>query len=349
MVRLMSASSRPQRRAEAKAKAKPKARRQKSSGGGGTDSIMAIFDNVEKGDMMYMKTCFEQSPALVPWIASLLRDGSLLQSLARKQAGEQPLCLGKRIPVKCKRYRHLPPRFWELVWVNLGVCEASEFEVKSNKLPLLKHQEVAEWALRMSLDAFLARNHKAADFEGPLIAVLQMRHNDVGSRLRTSQLRYIKSRLYGYFHIPDEFEGEVIICGQRGLMLTATTQELAATATDWELEENTNHDARLVSRSLAFSQGLFCLLFSQRPELRDAPEFAPHDDGVEFPDAANAFPDPKSYDSAAKRLVNSDGGNGAQDGVTTVSPGGTVTVTPVKRRRSIMDSPSAIVPFSPGA
>ena len=60
---------------------------------------------------------------------------------------------------------------------------AEDFTVKENKLTVEEHQNIAEWGLRCNLDGFVPSGHKAASYEGPLIAVLVARHVSVGSPL----------------------------------------------------------------------------------------------------------------------------------------------------------------------
>ena len=135
--------------------------------------------------------------------------------------------------------------------------------------------------------------------------------------------------------------------GRKGLKIVVVSPEVAASTDDWRLEEITNFDARLVSMKLSFSQGLFTLLRRQHPLLSE--EYHEHDDAFECPDAANSFPDPKTYDQSAKRLQISCESPGSSETIS--SPNGPVIITPIKKRRSIVEeSPMyTIIPLQDGA
>ena len=299
--------------------------------------MLDMFDGVEKTDLQYLINGFKKSPSLVPWVASLMRDGQLLKALSIKTEGAQPMALGKKMAGKFKRFRNLPRRFWELTWVNLKIAPADAFVEKENKFILEVHQALAEWIFRLMMDALLPSQHKAAQYEGPLIAVLLSRNKAVGSRCADLSLARIKQGIFGYFYIPPDFAttGEIIVQGGKGMKIKVVAVEIAESVDDWIIEENTNFDCRLVSPQLQFGQGLFCLLFTQHPETKKL--YPEHDDAFEFPNAADGFPDPKAYSAAAMIQGEETPSSGSAS-----SPDGTVTVTPIKRRRPLFDSPSAL-------
>ena len=56
-----------------------------------------IFSDIERADVAYVHKGFKASPQLVPWLASLMRDGVLAKMLQVKLAGEQPAQLGTKV------------------------------------------------------------------------------------------------------------------------------------------------------------------------------------------------------------------------------------------------------------
>ena len=78
-----------------------------------------------------------------------------------------------------------------------------------------------------------------------------------------------------------------------------------------------------------------------------AAEYLEHDEAFEYTDAAKDFPDPKSYDQSAQRLLISS--DDAATSASASSPSGPVIITPIKKRRNIVDSPTAIVPLQDGS
>lgn len=101
----------PKRSAPAKTPAKSKAAVQ--------NSALDLFNDVEKSGLQYLMRGFEANSGLAPWLASLMRDGILEKTMRLKQVGTQHLELGKKLPEKCRRARNLPPRLWDLLWLNL--------------------------------------------------------------------------------------------------------------------------------------------------------------------------------------------------------------------------------------
>ena len=129
MVKLSSGKNRPQAPRIRKVPTKPKrAGILKAEVG---SNLLDMFDDVEKQDLQFVVNGFKKSPSLVPWIASLMREGVLLRSLSMKMEGSQPMALGRKLPPKCKRLRNLPPRFWELLWVNI-LAKQEDFQIKEN-------------------------------------------------------------------------------------------------------------------------------------------------------------------------------------------------------------------------
>ena len=337
MVKLSSGKNRPQAARPKRMTRKPtRAGLLKTEAGA---NLLDMFDGVEKQDLAFVVNGFKKSPSLLPWIASLMREGVLLRSLSMKMEGTQPMALGRKLPPKCKRLRNLSPRFWELLWVNIWAT-AEDFQLKENKLTVEEHQSLAEWGLRVVLDAFIPSSHKAACYEGPLIAVLVARHVAVGSPFAGLTMSKVLKKIIGYFHLGHGFaeSGEVIVNGRKGLTISAVSSEVARSTDDWKLEEITNFDARLVSANLSFSQGLFTLLHRQHPSV--AEEYGAHDDAFEYPDAADSFPDPKAYDQSAQRLQITSESASSSEGAN--SPNGPVIITPIKKRRSIVESPTPI-------
>lgn len=302
-------------------------------------SALDLFNDVEKSDLQFLIKGFEQNYSLVPWLASLMRDGILDKNLRMKQVGAQHIELGKKLPVKCRRLRNLPPRFWNLLWLNLWKVAPSE--KKGDKLSLEQHLGLAQWALRLTEDAELPTRHKSSQYEGPLLAVMKARHESLGGRLQDFTPDAFKNGGYGYFTLPVPFKGQVKLTN--GATVEVISEAQAATATDWEIHEGYNLDAALVSVSLQFSQGLFCIARRTLKEADLNSAFAPHDQSFEMPNAADMFPDPKGYEapsgsgaasSASEARASSSASSMCASLGTSV---GGVIVTPIKPRRQLED------------
>ena len=119
-----------------------------------------------------------------------------------------------------------------------------------------------------------------------MIAVLKMRHIATGSRLDGMTIEKAKLGQYGYYHLIEPFEGAVVVRGMKGLMLEVVSPAKATSATDWAIEDDTNDDARLVSKCSGFSQGLFVLLCANISNEDDY--LHGHDVAFEFATAADA-------------------------------------------------------------
>lgn len=147
-----------------------------------------LFNDVEKSDLQFIMKGFEKAPQLVPWLASLMRDGVLEKTLRVKLAGDQPVQLGKKLGEKMKRFRNLPPRFWGLLWLNLWK-QAPGPDSKDCKMTLEKHQNLAEWALRINMSGGIPEGHKASQYEAPCSRCSRRVTNSVGPSCRSSPRR----------------------------------------------------------------------------------------------------------------------------------------------------------------
>lgn len=300
-------------------------------------SALDLFNDVEKSDLNFLMRGFQANSSLVPWLASLMRDGILEKTLRLKQVGAQHTELGKKIPEKCRRLKNLPPRYWSLLWLNLWKEPPSE--KRADRLTAEENLGLAQWALRLSPDALLPTNHKSSSYEGPLLAVMKARHEALGCRLQKFTTAAFKRGDYGYFTLPEPFIGKVSITGGHTIEVVSTPR--AAEATDWQIQEPYNLDAALVSETLQFCQGLLCIARRTMPPADFAAIFAPHDDEFEMPRAADMFPDPKVYDlpegTGAASCSSSSFAAASPSAASSSASVGGVIVTPVKPRRRLAD------------
>lgn len=64
----------------------------------------------ESRDYDYIVSTIKEETDLASYIARLLRDGVLQKALATRAAPSLPSELGKKLPARCKKFRHLSPR-----------------------------------------------------------------------------------------------------------------------------------------------------------------------------------------------------------------------------------------------
>jgi len=316
--------------------AKPPTGKKAASKGQVERGTIDLFSDVERADVKYILLGLEKAPQLVPWLASLMRDGLLEKTLRVKMQGDQPAVLGRRLTGK-KRWRNLAPRFWNLLWMNI-FKEAPSVDDKDTKLSLAEHHALAEWALRVSMDGTVPNTHKGSAYEGPLLAVLKARHEQCGGLLAQTTAAKVKAGDFGFFMTDDPFDGNVQVRGHDDIVIEVVSAAKAAETNDWGLAENTNKSAALVSETLGFSQELFLLLKREMGDERYAKAFPEYDNTFELPNAADRFPDPKSYEQEPA----SSHGHESEPASSTDGQRGQlqvagVIITPLKKRRQLSD------------
>ena len=79
------------------AKGKANGPRKAVSKGQVKNGVLEIFSDIERADVVYLLKGFKASPQLVPWLASLMRDGVMANMWQVKLAGEQPAQLGNTV------------------------------------------------------------------------------------------------------------------------------------------------------------------------------------------------------------------------------------------------------------
>ena len=298
MVRSLTNNGKARKVAAAKPKSKPHASKKKQASKSQVErGTLDLFSDVEQADVKYILKSLAKSPQLVPWLASLMRDGALEQVLRRKLVGEQPAELGRRLGDKVKRFRNLAPRFWNLLWVS--VFNEPPSTEKRDRLTLEQHQALAEWALRVKLDGPLLGCHKSSGFEGPLLAVFKARHEQCGRLLADVTPAKVQAFEFGTFVLGQPFDGSVSVRGH-AMQIEVCPKEKAEEAEGWFLIDNTNRDAALISDTLGFSQNLFVLVRKKCSPDEFAKAFPEYDDTFEIPSAADRFPCVKSYDDPAR-------------------------------------------------
>ena len=267
----------------AKAKAKDKANARRNNG-------KDLFDNVHKTDLNYVTEALSKNGPLCSTLASMLRNGSLENELKKKIAGGQHLELGKLLGIKMKRIRNLPPRFWELLWMNLWAEHPPTS--KETKLSIEDHRELACWALAITSDCLVPTRHKGSGYEGPLLAVLKQRHVDMGSRLSNMTRQMYADGAWGYFALPQPFLGAVLVRGH-DLTFTVVHEEVAQMTTDWSIANNGTMEATVESESLGCVQCLFTVLTREKGSSWVKANMPEHVFHFEYPNAADRFPEPK--------------------------------------------------------
>lgn len=171
----------------------------------------------------------------------------------------------------------------------------------------------------------MPRQHRSSDYEGPLIAVFKARHLQVGSKVAALTAELFKDEDFGYFRLPDPFDGNVAVAGST-VRLLVVHQDKVKTATDWCLDENCTLGAALVSESLGFKQELFPVLKTVMPLKDFELVYVTHDKSFELPSAADSFPQPKAYEAPGETEGTSS---------SAASSTGVLVQLPTKPRKSI--------------
>lgn len=118
-------------------------------------------------------------------------------------------------------------------------------------------------------------------------------------------------------------------------ILKVVSEDVAKTASDWQIVDNTNFDAALVSATLGISQDLFILLKRSVAPDEFGRQWPEHDETFELANAADRFPKPKSYEDPNPQQASvSDGG--AASSSSGVNFDG-LRITPIKKRRTLQD------------
>ena len=183
-----------------------------------------------------------------------------------------------------------------MVWTNLGGPQYSM------KLELGQHQALAVYIFRLSLEAVLPRQHRGAEFEGPLVAVFRQRNLEVGSRLKCITPEEVQKGDFGYFLLPEPFQGKVWLRYSKTLLDVLTADQVKQ-ASDWRLSDNSTFEAALVSVTSGFSQGLWPLARKALGADVVKEQCPAHDDSFEHPGAGDAFPMPKTYETKASPVA----------------------------------------------
>ena len=324
----MRRKPKPKAAANAKAKAAGGHSSSKTADGGW------VFSDVHKADAAYIMKELQANAVLVPFLASMMRDKTLQGLLTKHLQGGQPAALGRKIVAKAKALRHLPPRFWQLVWENIWLTKPEESSTL--KMSLEDHHELAEAMLGISMDAPLPKEHKSSSCEGPLIAVLKVRHEEIGKPCACMTWAMYVAGDWGRFRTNKPFDGYIFVDAlEAGILIT--TPEMAEAADDWVVSYPNSPNCTLTSAKLHFSQGVLPVVKAALPAFKIEELLA----NYERKNAADNFPDEKKYEvvvaAPVEEACNADG---------SVTFEG-VLVTPAKKRRLLGGSASGSPSASP--
>ena len=135
------------------------------------DTFEKILEAMGNSDMRYiLKELQEGPPALVPYLASLIRDKVLHRAIEKNQRSAAPARLGKKLPEKVMRFRALPitvkQEFIDMCTAEKLVWEETE---TSPAITLTSDQlnELMEYQLHQSSWSFCRKNTAARGALGP--------------------------------------------------------------------------------------------------------------------------------------------------------------------------------------
>ena len=298
-----------------------------------------MFDKVHLSDMKYVKDHLELSPPLAAQLASMMRDGTLEKTLFMKMAGGQHYELGKQIGKNVIKVKNNPPRFWDLLWLN--IWKAAPPTAKGEKLTGEEHFELASYGLGLHEDARIPKTHKGAGYEGPLVAVLKTQHSTLGYRLSHLTPALYKAGNWGYFGLPSPFNGNVFLRGHEDVLLEIVPETKVAQADDWSLANNGTLNVTLESKKMGFIQLIFPVLRAEKGDEFVDENFPKHASSFEHSRAADKFPEPRVYKRSIYVPIANDvdtEGTSSASASSSTKPAaqvdGLITVTPKKTRRS---------------
>ena len=314
----------------AKPKAAPKAKAKAAGGHGSSKTADGgwVFSDVHKADAAYIMKELHNNAVLVPFLASMMRDQTLQGLLTKHLQGAQPAALGKVIVAKAKVFRHLPQRVWQIVWENMWSTPPEE--KPGQKMSIEDHHELAEAMFGISMDAWLPKEHKCCKYEGPLIALLKVRHEEIGTPCSSLTWTTYVAGDWGRFRIAKPFDGNITVDDNDAVLIT--TALMAQAADDWVVSYPNSLHCTLSSAKLHFSQGVLPLVMVELPDFKIEELLM----ACERKHAADKFPDEKKYQAVAAQVVEENAIN--DDGSVTFEG---VVVTPAKKRRSVSGAASA--------
>ena len=264
------------------------------------DTFEKILDAMGSSDMRYiLKELQEGPPALVPYLASLIRDRVLHRAIEKNTRDVAPARLGKKLPEKVLRFRGLPiaikqdfidmctaeKLFWEETEISPAITLTSD-----------QLNELMEYQLHQSSWSLLPQTHRGARYSGPLLEVLRLRGVEKGNRLSTLTKDQYRDGLWGYVReVAPDWTWLKTHDGQE--LKDFLPRSVYKKATDWVLENNYSTKVAVISESFGYAQSVSKLLKTAGLKPFDA---EPDDNSFEMPNACNSFPMPPAEQKVCK-------------------------------------------------
>lgn len=146
-----------------------------------------LLEGSSSKDRAYILACLDSRPQLLPFIASMLRDGDIDRALQRRNQQQIAAVLGNKLGAKVKKHRHLSPKFVDKAIETLAGRKVFDdaADGKARNAPTAsKKLEVLMFALHTLPDTALPTGHKHDRYEGALLKVMASRHTAMGERIK---------------------------------------------------------------------------------------------------------------------------------------------------------------------
>ena len=234
------------------------------------------FDSQLDRDMKFINAEIEAvGIGFASHISGLLRDKILQNSyyIRTTTTWWSPSALGKRLPLKAYKLRHMPTQLKDraVVAMMLGVgagvaAERIGGNLVDMNVTIPRLEEALEWGLRMSLDCPMPQQHEGAGYENPLLAVLMARHEEVGSPLAGATMQMVRTNGFTFFNRSDKCKNAVIDTVENLTINLKLDEDTLAMADDLKIVDGHSNRASIVSEKVGLTKALFPVLKHQYPD-----------------------------------------------------------------------------------
>ena len=253
----------------------PKGARKTSLGRVQTQTASSVDTLVDKSrdlDRQFIIREIDARPDIMSILATMIREGELDRAILRQRYKHVTERLGKALPAKCTKLRHLRPGFWRELFRTLKrFAPDATFEPTGSDADSVPHHEYRDYcvfALGKTVDAPIPGGHAGDGFEGPLHLVLAAQaavHGDV-----LSGLTYANRASFGWAQY-DSDDPCVVVVGGIGKWpeYRVTLRESAERIKDMSpyLVNNLFLDKlEIADEDEGWSQNILCLLSKQFPD-----------------------------------------------------------------------------------
>lgn len=278
----------------------------------GVDNLLV---NSCQADKAYINRMLDENEAIVPVLASMIRDGEIDRALKRKETAALTQALGLKLNARCRKFRNFTPRLWKLLLQNiLGAKSLSDFAGDKDGFDDREVQHLCKFALGIVDDTPLPQVYDKAGYEGPLMSVLLARYKSQGQLLKNLSYDQLKAGV-GYYMVDPADPTTMHVRGKPNLSFNlGYRREFFENMTLYVKDNHDLQKATLVDDDSGFAQNLFKRLEKEKPHHG----MVQNGDGFEFPDAARAYRD---FDpsQAADSAASSNAGHSSPGAASTMS------------------------------